>query len=234
MIRPPELNLDPVFGNNSWVQIGEAIARDEVPNTWIVGSEKTIALTNGGPLTLQIYGINHDDLVGTGKARFTLGLQNLTAFQRQMNPTAANVGSFAGAQLSGWLNSELWNLLPADLREIIKPVRKRTSSGNLSSAIRTDTMSIFCFSEIEVTGAFNDAGNPSFPGEGERYPIFVQGLTPLVKRLNNGAGDEVHWWFRSPSSVRNDVFVGVNRSIGAASGLLANNVGSGINFGICI
>jgi len=226
--------FDLVFGNNSWDQIGQAIARNEVPPTWIIGSEKDITLLNGDVLTLQIYGISHDELEEGGRARFTLGLRELTSFIRQMNSTPTNAGSFVGSQLFGWLNGELWNLLPADLRAIIKPVRKRTSSGNLSSTIRTDTMSIFCFSEIEVTGAFNDVGNPSFPGEGGRYPIFVQGLTPLVKRLNNGAGDEVHWWFRSPSSVRNDVFVGVNRTISGASGFISSNAGTGVNFGICI
>ena len=208
-----------------------------MPSAWTVGSEKTITLTNGQRLTLQIYGINHDDLEGGGKARFTLGLRNLTSFVRQMSPgNRTTAGSFLASAMFTWLNTTWWELLPLDLREHVKLVRKRTSVGWLQTdpvagreVIRTDAMRIFLFSQVEVTGA----ATHSFPGEGEQYPVFAQGLSPLIKQLNNGAAMTNLWHNRSPGNTLWGAYTNIDR-YGNPGELRADTTNGGINFGICI
>ena len=225
----PVPQFHPVFGENSWAQIGDAIARDAVPDSWEIGSEKNIFLANGDPLTLQIYGMNHDNLEsGFGQARFTLGLRHLSSFSERMNTANTNLNSFAGSQLFGWLNNELWGNLPADLRAIIKPVIKRTSQGQGHTTILNNTMFVFLFSEVELTGS--SAG--SAPGEGARYPIFTRGLSTMIKHSNNGSGNAAIWWMRSPNIAQTTSFRAVN-----AVGVLRNDnagIPLGINFGFCI
>jgi len=222
-----EASYAPDFGANSWEKISEAIANNEVPATWTVGSEKDITLTTGEVLTLQIYGVNHDDLAAGGKARFTLGMKHLTEARLIMNATSTNIGGFTGSLRYSWLIGEFWDTLPPELRAIIKPALKRTSPGDLRTDILVEAMPIFLFSEIEVFGEVEH----SVPGEGFRYPIFTGPPTHL-KHLSNGTGAAGFWWLRSPFRSLRTQFCHVSNT-GARDRSLAN-VLRAICFGCCI
>ena len=227
----PVINLDPeydpILANNTWEQIGQAIADNEVPATWTVGSEKDILLSTGEVLTTHIWGENHDDLTAGGKARFTFGLKNLMAATRYMNATDTNVGGFTGSELYGWLNGYLFNLLPPDLRAIIKPVDKKTSAGNQSATINTDSMKIFLPSEVECFGTTTY----SAAGEGSQYPIFTDAAS-RIKRLENGAGAASIWWERSPSASYATHFCAVDS--GGSAYYNGASVSRGVCFGFCV
>ena len=224
--KPPELN--PVFGENSWEEIGGAIADDRIPDSWAVGDEKEIMLINGRATTLQIYGIRHDDLPEGGKASFTLGMKHLSWWRMHMNLSNTNEGSFVASDMYAWLSGTAVMLLPADLRAIIKPVVKRTASGNLSQVIQADNLPIFLFAEIETLGT----STISSVGEGSRYEIFTKGLTSLIKHEHNGTGPAREWWLRSPNRGNSNTFATINASGNVSS------VNAGMSrdmcFGLCI
>ena len=182
-----------VLAENTWGQIGQAVSSGVVPPSWAVGSEKDVVLTTGETLTMQIYGLGHDDLAGGGKARLTFGMKNLMAATRTMNSTNTNVGGYTGSQMYAWLMGTLYPALPADLLAVIKPVVKRTSAGGLSPVINTSSIPIFLLSEIEAFGTTQY----SAAGEGTQYPIFTNAAS-RVKRLANGSGGNITWWCRSP------------------------------------
>ena len=218
---------DPILANNTWAQIGQAIANDEVPATWTVESEKDILLSTGEVLTAHIWGENHDDLTAGGKARFTVGLKHLMAATRRVNATNTNVGGFTGSELYRWLNGDLLNLLPPDLQAIIKPVDKKTSAGNQSATINTNSMKIFLPSEVEVFGATTY----SAAGEGLQYLIFADN-TSRIKKLENGVGAADFWWERSPNANGTTAFCTVGNN-GSAFGDTAS-ISRGICFAFCI
>jgi len=217
-----------VFGENTWEQIGAAIANDEIPDSWAVGDEKEVLLSNNWGTTLQIYGIKHDDLPGGGKASFTLGMKHTSWWRQNMNATHTNVGGFASSHLAAWLDHNFQHLLPQALVAIIKPVLKNTSLGDMSPTIQADSIRFFTFSEIEVFGATT----ASFPGEGLRYEIFTQGLTDVIKIEHNGTGQPREWWLRSPYAGNAAMFCTISPS-GSVSRLNAG-MNRDICFGLCI
>jgi hypothetical protein len=189
-------NISNVLAENSWADIADVAARGAAGAYWRIGDEITIQLTGtlAQPITLQIYGFNHDELTSGGKAGITFGMKNLMSHVHDMNPADTNANSFAGSELCGWLNLYVFDALPAGLRAVIKQTNKRTSVGEASSTIRTDLMSLFLFSEAECS--FFTVY--SYPGEGSRYPIFTDNAS-RVKRTQSGSSG-VNWWFRSPAA----------------------------------
>lgn len=215
------------FADTTWEQIDYATTNDLVPNTWLVGDEKDIELTTGEVLTMQIYDFNHDDLTAGGKAGITFGLKDLMADTRAMNNTDTNVGGFTSSAMYTWLQGDLYNSLPADLKTVIKAVDKKTSAGSQSSTINTNSMKIFLFSEVECFGTTTY----SFSGEGSQYPIFTDAAS-RTKKLSNGSGSAEYWWERSPHTSNSTIFCVVNGS-GDATNYFASYT-SGVCFGFCV
>lgn len=193
----------------------------------MVGDEKDEVI-NGETLTFVIVGKDHDDLAdGSGKAPLTFGMKNLMAEAKQMNATNANAGSFAGSAMYSWLSGTIYPNLPTELKDAIKAVNKKTSSGDGSSAIRTDPMYLWLFAEIEVFGTTT----LSYAGEGTHYPYFAT-ASERIKRLVNGTGNASYWWERSPRRDTSSYFCTVDAS-GSADGRYAYH-SFGVCFGFCV
>lgn len=219
--------ISTTLSENSWAQIAAVAAAGNAENYWNVGDEIDIVV-NGETLTLQIYGFNHDDLTAGGKAGITFGMKNLMAETRQMNSTNTNAGSFTGSAMYDWLTNTLFPALPEDLKGVIKAVDKKTSAGQTSTTILTESMKVFLFSPVETglrttTDVYKD--------EGETYPIFTDNAS-RIKYLANGTGSANYWWERSPHATYSTSFCSVN-SGGSANGNSASN-SYGVCFGFCI
>lgn len=219
--------ISTTLAENSWAQIAAVSAAGNAENYWSVGDEIDIVV-DGETLTLQIYGFNHDDLTGSGKAGITFGMKNLMATTRQMNTSNTNAGGFTGSAMYDWLQNTLYPLLPEDLRGAIKAVDKKTSAGSQSTTINTDSMKLFLFSAIEnglrtTTDVYKD--------EGETYPIFTDNAS-RIKKLSNGTGSANYWWERSPYPTNSASFCSV-ASFGSAS-TSAASYSYGVCFGFCI
>lgn len=178
--------------NTSWEIISKVSESGLAEQFWQVGDEKDI-IVDGERLTLVIMGFNHDDLTSGGKAGITFGLKNLMATQRQMNASITSGGGFTGSELYSWLQNTLLPTLPSDLRAVLKSVNKKTSAGNNSSTINTNSMKLFLFSEIEVFGSITYSKS----GEGSQYDYFATEENRR-KYLSNGSGPISDWWERSP------------------------------------
>lgn len=218
-----------ILAENSWAQIDAASRAGLAPTLWKVGDEKNITLTTGELLTLQIYGFNHDDLTGGGKAGITFGLKNLMRDQHRMNAVNTNTGGFVSSEMYSWLNNTIRNQLPADLQMALKSVNKRTSVGDGSLNISNNSMRIFLFSEIELTG------DPrwSASGEGSKYLIFTD-YASCIKIESNGAGAPNHWHNRSPlkSNYPQGEFCMIQMN-GTINHLPASSA-TGVCFGFCV
>lgn len=139
---------------------------------WSVGDTKDVTV-NGEALTFEIVGFNHDNLSdGSGKAGITFGMKNLMSETKQMNSTDTNNGSYVGSALNDYVSGDFYNGLPAELKNVIKSVRKITGNGGSSnswSGTRTDNFKVWLFSEQEVYGS----KSMSVGNEGSKYSIFT-------------------------------------------------------------
>ena len=220
-----------VLSENTWAQIAQAVAdKDPILDVWQVGDTKDEVIA-GETLTFAIMGKNMDDLAdGSGKAGLTFGMTQLMASTRQMNSSNTNAGSFAGSAMYSWLSGTIYPNLPTELKDAIKAVNKKTSSGGGSSVIRTDAMYLWLFSEIEVFGKTTY----SYAGEGTQYPYFATSAE-RIKRLSNGAGAASDWWERSPRRNYGDRhFCLVDASGTPNAGNGTHNLSRAVCFGFCI
>lgn len=214
------------LADNSWDQISAASKAGVADLLWQVGDEKAIRLSTGEALTLQIYDFNHDNLTAGGKAGITFGLKDIMRNTRAMTDSNSNENGFTGTTMYSWLNGSLYNSLPKELRDSIQAADKKTSVGGGSTTIRTDSMKVFLFSEVECFGTTYY----SVSGEGSRYAIFTDDAS-RIKVLNDPA--VLEWWERSPKATDSSSFCLVHSS-GHAGHTSATWPYAGVNFGFCV
>ena len=182
--------LDATFANNTWENIIIACQADAVPDTWVVGSQKAMAI-NGADYQIDIIGKNHDDYAdGSGKAPLTFQIHGVYNGMRVMNQGNTNAGGWRDSFMRNSNLPLLLTLMPPEAQAGIREVSKKTSVGSQSSDIVTTADKLFLLSEIEVFGEIWY----SFPGEGTQYAYYAQG-NPRDKKIY---GASVSCWERSP------------------------------------
>ena len=223
------------FATDSWATIAAASADGTASTKYKVGDEKTIALTDGSQITLQILGFNHDNLAdGSGKAGITIGVKELVG-TNYMNGSNTNSGGWASSAMRTSYLPEYIAQLPSDLQGVIKTVTKKSGSG--SSIVESDDQ-LFLFSYVEISGL---TPITAVDGEGEQYDYWKRavhnGLIPAcrIKKLLSGSVDE--WWLRSNNKSNSTDYIifstGGSRSSQDAHGS-SSSYKCGICFGFCV
>ena len=192
-----------------------------------VGDEKTIELTDGTSITVQIYGFQHDETDPGKKVGITFGLKNAICRSR-MNRDATNKGSWRDSVMRTDTLEKYYDLLPQEVKDVIVPVRKKTIEGNYGSDVIETFDDLFLFAYVEVFDTEWDV----YQQEGEKYPIFTD-ETSRMKRLGDDANaSPCWWWLRSPRYGNRHRFWGV-KSSGSSDNDDANHEG-GVVFGFCV
>ncbi|MEE0230131.1 MAG: DUF6273 domain-containing protein [Peptococcaceae bacterium] len=183
--------------NYSWAEIDTISKTGKASEFFSIGD--TIDTTiNGQPLTLQIYGFNHDQLSDdSGMAGITFGTKDLTYETKcwhdsyNFETINGNTGSgFTGSSIYAWLNTEMPTQLPEDLRKVVKSVQKKcyqSVSMDAGNPINF-SMKFFLLSSKEVGANFGE--------EGTAYPIFTNDSS-RVKLSDNGSGTAELWVLRT-------------------------------------
>lgn len=187
------VNFNPVFANNTWEQVIEACQKNKVPDTWVVGSQKTMSI-NGTDYAIDIIGKNHDTYSdGSGKAPLTFQLHDCYG-------TLYAMKEYQSTNKDGWSSTTMKlvylpaivGVMPSEVQSGIKEVNKLTSAGYQNTTINTTTEKLFLLSEVEVAGSTMY----TFAGEGNQYDYYKAGNSK-VKKLS---GSAKNWWLRSPQS----------------------------------
>ena len=204
--------VDPIFANNSWEKIIEACKRRLVPESWVVGNQKTMTI-NGRDYAIDIIGKNHDDYAdGSGKAPLTLQMHDCYAESvYNMYSSSTNVGGWTECLMRKTHLPAIFSLFPAEVQAGIKEVAKLTSAGNKGTNIVTTADTLFLLSEIEALGTTSR----SVSGEGIQYAYYAAGNSP-IKYMS---GSAKVWWLRSPRASYDSQFCQVSTSgaIGSAA-----------------
>ena len=211
------------FADNDWATIIKACHKNQVPETWVVGNQKTMTI-NGTAYTIDIIGKKHDDYAdGSGKAPLTFQLHDCYADKKQMNSSNTNSGGWTSCAMRSTHLPAILALMPTEVQNGIREVNKLTSAGSQSATINTTADKLFLLSEIEV---FGDTRH-SYAGEGKRYEYYAAGNS-TIKKVNGSASN---WWERSPYSGEAVLFCTVDPN-GASTGAGAS-YSFGVPFGFC-
>ena len=120
----------------TWAQVGEWSDHHEASQYLKVGDEISDTLKTGEEVVFVVVGM---DVYQPGDVIF--GLKDCLKTPYRMNATWTNEGGWAASAMRRYLNEEIFEQLPDDLRAIIKP-----------RAIQDGFDSLWLFSEMEVFG----------------------------------------------------------------------------------
>ena len=190
------VTIDPVFENNEWKTIIKACQKNKVPDTWVVGSQKTMTI-NGTDYPVDIIGKNHDVYSdGSGTAPLTFQMHNSYGTKYGMNSGNDNGTGWTSSAMRTTHLPSILALMPSEVQVGVKEVGKKTSSGAQSSTIKTTADTLFLLSEIEVSGKTNI----TYAGEGSQYDYYKAGNS------KKKTGGHTWWWLRSPSKTNTTYF----------------------------
>lgn len=194
--------VNPVFGNNSWAVIIKACQEKQVPSTWNVGDSCNMTI-NGKTYTIDIIDKNHDDYSdGSGKAPLTFQLHDCYGTAYAMNSTMSNTGGWENCAMRTSTLPSILELMPEEVQNAIREVRKKASAGDLSPSIDTVSDTLFLLADIEVFGTLKYG----YEGEGSQYTYYANGGSK--NKLRNGNAG--YWWLRSPDNSDRHFFCAVN------------------------
>ena len=184
---------------DTWPQIIANIGNGTYSTRYQVGDTKKIDLGNEGEIIMQVVGIDADDLAdSSGKAPMTWISKQLLKTDHRMNPSKQSGTSGTGA-LGGWeaceMRSYLINtikpLLPSEVRNALKTVKKysriyNTSEKAVNNVVSNDDIWIPSAYEVNFTG-YETSGvtySTAFPDNASRIKHKV-------------SGPAAWWWLRS-------------------------------------
>lgn len=210
---PPYLKAE--WATASWSEISEIIKNDVAALSFDIGDEKKISLTTGEQITLVILGFNHDELQSGGKASMSIGMKNSLSTTYQMNSTNTSSGGWEKCLMRTEVMPTLLNRLPSDLRSIIKPVIKLSSSKNT-------TDNLWLFSKSEIAG--ETANDPT------QYDYWKNTAENGRIKLLSDSGTAHAWWLRDATNFTDFYYVLPRGTFFYGGAQYA----SGVSFGFCI
>lgn len=178
-----------------------------------VGDYKTITLTGGEQVVMEVAGIDQYYKCGDQEIRHHIDFisRDCLTGTKVFNDTNTNNGTEAepnpwrASKLFKTLNEDVWTRLPDDLKSCI--IEKRAlleSRYSATGAVESDTGlawnnmgKLWLPTEVEVFGnIFWSDGDSGWPGGGGcnlQYPIFYGGVKHIIKGAGNGGG-RCGWW----------------------------------------
>ena len=187
-------------------------------------------------VVMQLIGFNH--FKETGQSTFANAVFLMVGVlngMRQHQSSATNIDGWKSSLIRTFLNESLFPALPAKWRHMIKAVDVIGSVGGMNTTnFHTTSDKLFLLSMAEVG---QSATTAPYSGEVDAnaaqvtFSVFTDNYS-RAKRKNNGTGDLINWWLRSPWSTGSSNYALVQTS-GAANNGIAN-YNYGVAFGFCI
>lgn len=180
-----------------------------------VGDYKTITLTGGEVVKMQIAGIDtyykttdqsvphHIDWISVDCLKDYV--QWNTA--NNNNGNATNAHPYLISNVKNYLNNTVYPKLPADVKAVIKNKRSLLESRYSASGALTDSNSwawqdmgnLWLPHEYEVFGSVVWGTKGFSQGQAVQYPLFANSYKHRIKGKGNG-GDRCNWWLATVRS----------------------------------
>ena len=212
----------PSFGNDSWATIVNNVQNNTIPSYYTVGSTKEVDMGTFGTHTLRIANKSTPtECSTTGFSQtacgFVLEFADIIT-TNVMNSTNTNVGGWPASEMRTYVNTDIYNALPTELKNGIIDTTVVSGHGSTSGETNfTSTDKLYLLSTHEV---WEDVDGDTSSGI-DRYDTayantrqldYYKGLnvttssySGVIKQENN-----YYWWLRSASSYTTLYFCNVN------------------------
>ena len=194
-----------VIKETTWKDIAEACKTGKAAETLNVGDIISIVLKNDENMRIAVAGINT-----YAENEVVFAFKDILSEEHYMNKHCTNEGGYEASDMAAYLDTEIFNLLPDDLQEVIKERRGHK---------------LWLFSRREV---FGEDGRYICPEE----DVFLPYYKDAENRVKTRDGETDWWWLASPGAAITTIFAFVNFS-GHSVGNYANN-SFGVAPGFCI
>ncbi len=205
------------FENDSWATIANNIKNGNA-SVYNVGDTKEVTLSGYGTFTLRI--ANNSTPAECSASGFS---QTACGFvvefvdiitNKEMNTagiTGTNSGGWPSSQMYSFINNDIYNSLPSDLKNVIINTYVVSGYGSNNSSNFTSTDNLYLLSSMEVWGIDNDtAANKTRQLDYYRNRnVSTSNYSDAIKTYQSNASK---WWLRTPISDYGFVFVSSNGS----------------------
>ena len=214
--------VDHSFNGHSWETIINNIKSGNT-NNYNVGDTKTVDMGSLGTHTLRIANKSTPtECSTTGFSQtacgFVLEFADIIADHR-MNSTDTNEGGWPASEMRTYVNSDIYNALPSELKNGIINTTVVSGHGSEDSANFTSTDKLYLLSTHEV---WEDVDGDTFNGTDYYDPAYnntrqldyyssqnvtTSSYSGAIKQYN---GSNHYWWMRSARSNTTNRFYNVN------------------------
>ena len=221
---------------DSWATIAANGANGTAADIYEIGGRKEIPITlSDGTMTtadVELIAFNHDDLAdGSGKAALTFFCKDLPNILRSMNSLSSVSDGWENSDIRTFINGELFDAFPDELKSVIKPVYKISDGGANNKTLVTTIDNCWLASYNEV--GFNPNNN-SLSGQGTIYSSIFSSDKESRKKYIVDDTETGGWWLRSTyyTTSSNTMFYRVQKS-GSSYGDIQTGLFY-VAFGFCI
>lgn len=181
--------------------------------------QKSVGLSDGTEAHVRVLGFRHDTATDGGAVGITWGFSGVIATHQYTDGDSLD-GGWKKSSLRRYMNGDLFEKLPDDLKAEVKWVEKATNNvGETDAVEKTVTTTrdrLWPLSAREVygditwwQGSSQELYDGIYNAEGEQYQLFADaGLNSDTKTSDllrlGGVSDD--WWLRSPNPYANDSF----------------------------
>lgn len=218
------------FATSTWAEIKAAVQAGigglDLSEYWAVGDTKSVTLTTNEVIELQIAGFNHDTYSDGVTAPVTFVMKNSLNTVWLINDSNTNSGGYPASAMKTYVETNIYNKLPSDLKTIVAPVKKKCYTNYIdASSLSEANYNVWLLAEAEV---FDSSASTLGDGEGTKYSIFTTDVS-RIKKVNNSPH---YWWLRSIVRNNSTKFLCVNTD-GTIYSYTANS-GCGVVVGLCV
>jgi hypothetical protein len=179
--------------NTSWSDLDKLAKLDKCKKYFKIGAEKKIMICDDF-YPVQIIGFDYDcKSDNSGKAAITFNFKNCIG-NYYLNSEKISKGGWKNSSMRSFLNNEIFNNLPFDLRIIIKTVIKISDSDMINFDLTTTDDRLFLPSFEEVGFSHNNNFHYKI-GQGNKYEYFSD-YNNRSKKYNSDNSNAI-WWLRS-------------------------------------
>ena len=155
-------------------------------------------------IVLSVHGFRHYPLAdGSGNyAGVVFGMVGVMNEQHQINSTNTNAGGWAECELRDYLNGAVFDALPVQWQQLIRPVQVRSGAGGGTANIVTSEDRLFLFALTEIGATSWDAVpycDEIDPGAETMIFAVYPDKPSRIKRKYNGTGQEAGFILRTPT-----------------------------------
>ena len=213
------------FDTDDWATIVKSVKEGNT-RKYKVGDTKTIDMGRYGTHTLRIANTSTPSECSTSgfsqtACGFVLEFADIITTNK-MNNTDTNVGGWPASSMRTFVNNDIYNKLPSDLKNGIIDTTVVSSHGSKDSSNFTSTDKLYLLAPKEIYSAWSDSYDTRQLDYYKNEGVTSSSYSKAIKMYNSSAS---YWWLRSAYSYYDYSFYRVGDGGGWGSDFASSTIG---------